>query len=234
MEADGQKKRRQLSKAAWRDISELLSFDSEVLIFDVGANEGQTVKGLRKWFPESRIFSFEPQQGPFEALSSSVADDPGVRVVQLGLSDSSGELEFAVGRNSVTGRVLVGNATSRKGESSFRIPVMRGDDFCRREGVERINVLKIDAEGHDLKVLVGFVEMLRDQRIDMVQVEAGVYKGNGTHAPFLDIWKFLDGVGYHVFGVYDQVLEFKENVSVLRRVNPVFISDHFARKNPVK
>ncbi len=51
METDGQKKRKRLSTAAWRDISELLSFDSELLIFDVGANEGQTVKGLRKWFP---------------------------------------------------------------------------------------------------------------------------------------------------------------------------------------
>ncbi len=59
-------------------------------LFDIGAHEGQSVEYLRKLFPQSRIYSFEPDPDSFRILKGkgypdllcfnlALADKPGVR-----------------------------------------------------------------------------------------------------------------------------------------------------------
>ena len=45
------------------------------------------------------------------------------------------------------------------------------DDFCRANGVDKIDVLKVDAEGYDLHVIKGASRMLSEGRIDFIYAE---------------------------------------------------------------
>ncbi|MFZ9888828.1 MAG: FkbM family methyltransferase [Myxococcota bacterium] len=45
------------------------------------------------------------------------------------------------------------------------------DDFCAEHGVERIDLLKIDTEGHELRILDGARRMLAEKRIRALQFE---------------------------------------------------------------
>lgn len=56
-----------------------------------------------------------------------------------------------------------------------------------------------------------------------VQVEAGMTRRNTTHVAFHDLQQFLDGLGYVLFGIYDQTLE-HDGQALLRYADPIFIS----------
>jgi hypothetical protein len=54
-----------------------------------------------------------------------------------------------------------------------RIALTTLDSYCAFEGIQKIDFLKIDAEGHDLEVLKGASTMLAEGRITYVQFEFG-------------------------------------------------------------
>lgn len=105
------------------------------------------------------------------------------------------------------------------------------DEFCREHQVERINYLKIDTEGSDFEVLKGAVRMLAEQRIDVVEVEAGMNSRNKRHVPFQVFTRFFEERNYFLFGVYEQVNEWPTRQPHLRRTNPVFISEKVIQTN---
>src|SRR5258705_9601458 len=47
--------------------------------FDVGANEGQTALNAMMYFPQARIFSFEPHPATFSALLSKLGERANLR-----------------------------------------------------------------------------------------------------------------------------------------------------------
>jgi hypothetical protein len=65
--------------------------------------------------------------------------------------------------------------------------------------------------------------MLQGERVDIVQVEAGMNPLNKLHVPISDFLNFLSGYGYYLFQIYEQRLE-QDGRPLLRRSNPVFVS----------
>lgn len=66
------------------------------------------------------------------------------------------------------------------------------DHFCRTNGIRRIDLLKVDVEGHKPMVLKGAKEMLTGRRIQFVQFEFGAF--NLDSQTFLrDLFELLDG-----------------------------------------
>jgi hypothetical protein len=101
---------------------------------------------------------------------------------------------------------------------------MKIDAFSKKNKIERIDFLKIDTEGGDLDVLKGAENMLKSQKIDFVQVEAGMNPDNNHHVPFECLKSFLEKYNYYLFGIYDQVNEWPSEEPHLRRTNSVFVS----------
>jgi hypothetical protein len=73
--------------------------------------------------------------------------------------------------------------------------------------------------------------MLNEQRIDLVEVEAGMNAGNKRHVPFEALKGYLESKSYLLFGIYHQVREWPTNEPHLRRTNPVFISRRMIETN---
>ena len=111
------------------------------------------------------------------------------------------------------------------------VDIVTLDEFCHSKRIDQVNYLKIDTEGGDLEVLKGAVNMLTEQRIDLVEVETGMNPRNSRHVPFEAIKKFLESHGYFIFGIYEQVSEFPTGEPHLRRTNPLFISHRTIEMN---
>ncbi len=80
-----------------------------------------------------------------------------------------------------------------------RIEVRALDDFCREQGVERIDFLKLDVEGHELAVLRGARRMLGAGTVSLIQFEFGpanIY----SRTFFYDFWTLLSGA-YDIYRI---------------------------------
>ena len=212
-----------------RDIVNILSNTPVDNIFDVGANTGQSSKVFLDFFPKSDIYAFEPVSSTYDVLKKTTAGAKNVRTYNIALGASGSNQAMSCSGVSPQNRLL--DHSMRYTSDLEVVKVVRGDDFCRDNGIDRISLLKIDTEGHDLKVLIGFVEMLRDNRIDLIQVEAGMSQDNELHVPFQEFFLFLKEFDYNLFAIYDQVLEFKLREPRIRRSNPAFISRHVVKNN---
>jgi FkbM family methyltransferase len=148
------------------------------VLFDVGANRGEYALALlRHAGPDARIFAFEPGARTFELLSAAVPGRPNLRLEQIGFGESAGTLELFAGSQgsalaSLYPRRVFDNA-AMPAQAAERVEILRIDDYCRAHSIERIHLLKLDVEGHELPVLKGCGELLTQDRIDVIQFEFG-------------------------------------------------------------
>lgn len=185
------------------DSAVLLGNGRAAVLFDVGANVGQTTRAMLDAFRSPRIRAFEPSPLTCQTLRQAVGGRPGVIVEAIALGDVDGTLPFHVTQgHSVNDSLLT--PTSRAGGTIIDVPVETIDTYCDRHHIESINLLKIDAQGYDLLVLKGARRMLNARRVMLYSCEANIepmYEGQAT---LRDLLTFADEVGYKLVGFYEQ------------------------------
>lgn len=217
-----------------QDIANSLPTYRTDIVFDIGANVGQSSRLYLVKFPNAHIYCFEPVSDTFRRLQDKLQSNERVDCYRL-----------AFGSSKSTGRmVLQGSSNkmfflldpSKESPANNNVPtesvdIDTVDGFCHTNGIDRINFLKIDTEGGDLDVLKGAVNMLAEQKIDFVQVEAGMNPSNRRHVPLESLKEFLESQRYFLFGIYEQVNEWPTRAPHLRRTNPVFVSQTLIERN---
>lgn len=178
--------------------------------FDVGANEGQTARELRRIFPEAKIHCFEPYEAAFRALRRELGGDPNICLEQLAFGDHKGEATLYINAESVTNSLLPNAPEAHASQpADYAIPTGQStvaittlDDFCGERAIPHLDFLKIDSQGYDLRILQGARKYLAEHRISFVVVEmlfAPLYAGQ---AHFHEVYGFLTGFGYQLVGLY--------------------------------
>lgn len=212
------------------DIRTLLPAQRLEVIFDVGANVGQSARAYLEALPDARIYCFEPVSSTFLKLKKNLGHQANVHPFQLALGETKGRGTMVLqGQSDLFFLTTQADQSSQAKVESVVLDTI--DDFCREHAISRINYLKIDTEGNDLAVLKGASAMLAAHQIDFVEVEAGMNAENKRHVPFDDLRKHLENLGYFLFGFYEQMHEWVAKEPQLRRTNPVFISRSVVRPN---
>jgi FkbM family methyltransferase len=189
------------------------------LLFDVGANIGETAAEMAQRFPLATILAFEPSRLNHAHLSKRFRGNASVQPLQLGLSSAPGRIHFIDDPADHT----MARLASPEDEGAYPVEVQTIDALCAERGFDHIDYLKIDTEGHDLEVLRGAERMLRERRVAFVEVESGVSRDNDYHVPLETLKAHLEDRDYRLFGLYEQVHEWPTGMPNLRRVNAVFI-----------
>jgi len=136
------------------------------VVFDVGANQGEWTETAMAAFPQASFHLFEPIPDLGERLRARFAGRRAT-VSTTALSDRAGKAKFYVGRSTT----CVSSFYDADGGKPIEVDLTTGDEYCERNAIDRIDFLKIDAEGHDLAVLKGLGRMLGERRIGMIQFE---------------------------------------------------------------
>lgn len=219
----------------FQDIADFLPNYHVDIVFDVGANAGSSTASYLTRFPSSHIISFEPASDTFLQLQGSVKGNKRVDCYQLALGSSKSEGKMVIkGNTDMSMSFLLGQSKKLPTNDDVRtesVDIVTLDEFCQTKRIDRINYLKIDTEGGDLEVLKGSENMLTEQRIDLVEVEAGMNPSNNWHMPFETLKKFLESHQYFLFGIYEQVDEWPTGEPHLRRTNPIFLSRRMIEVN---
>jgi FkbM family methyltransferase len=187
--------------------------------FDVGANVGQTAREALDAFPDTNVFSFEPHPDTFKRLTEAIADSR-LSAYQIAFSEQDGDVtlyEYASSGDGTQINSLVPDArfpTQFGYRAKERVACCATiDGFCEKQGIERIDVLKIDTEGSELFVIKGATRMLRERRITFILTEYNdlLPKPGTTGGSLLPIAEYLSSFGYRYVASYtDRVFHQKE------------------------
>jgi FkbM family methyltransferase len=185
------------------DARVLLGHAAGLVLFDIGANVGQTTLAMLDTFDAPRIRAFEPSPATAATLKRAVGSCPGVVVEPLAFGETVGTLPF-----HVTEAYSVNDSLLRPrwnaGGTMVEVPVTTVDSYCEQHGIRGIDLLKIDTQGYDVRVLRGAREMLAHRRIRLFCCEANVQDLYHGQAGLRDVLAFADEVGYRLVGFYQQ------------------------------
>ena len=137
------------------DVRELLSpLGSGSVFFDIGSYFGYyALLAARRG---ARAFAFEPAAANYQLLAAHQAMNgfDRLQTFQLALSDEVGSVTFAspLAENRGTGRMLPGESI---GAGTETVAMTTLDAFAAEHGIERLDALKLDVEGAEVKVLAG-------------------------------------------------------------------------------
>jgi FkbM family methyltransferase len=173
------------------------------MVFDVGANLGQTTRLLSRFFPGATIHSFEPVSSTFRELMANCGQLKGVHMHATAMGREPGRqtirLQTLSELNSL--RFPATNPSDPGAVETIEIETVAG--FCEKHGIDRIDVLKIDAQGADLDVLQGAGHLLQSARVPFVLAEVGFVAGDVTNQPFEPLHRHLTDHGFHLSGFYN-------------------------------
>ena len=179
-------------------------------VLDVGANQGQYGRELRKAGYRGRIVSFEPVKETFQILKSHADRDGNWRVHNFALGAKAGVSTIHVTRATILSSFRQPNAFS-KDQYAWGIPVVRNEQVQIRTldevfadclaGLKSPKVfLKMDTQGFDLQVFAGAKRSL--PQIVGMQSEISIqpiYEGVPDYLEALDVYT---KAGFVVSGLY--------------------------------
>jgi len=133
-------------------LATLVTRDSVCL--DIGANVGPITLGLSKLCPDGHVHSFEPAAESFAFLERNVARN-GVRNVtphRLALSDTIGQATLHYNREFAGGAFISDHL--RDGVQQV-VTVTTLDAWAQSNALRRLDLMKVDVEGSESRVLIG-------------------------------------------------------------------------------
>jgi FkbM family methyltransferase len=188
---------------AVRYAARKLSGVSRPMIFDVGANIGEFSEFCCSTFHECDLHAFEPSLATFEILNKNLERAQArVSTHRLGFSDKSGDANLY---SSEPGSTIASVHQLERPIRPFRdqftetIKLTTIDDFCKEQGIAKIDYLKLDIEGHEYHALLGARGMLDSGAIRFIQFEFG--DNNVSSRTYLNDFVKLLGDRYRMYRI---------------------------------
>lgn len=194
---------------AWQQKS-----DGTLSVLDIGANVGAYTLAVAAAAAAARlskvkILAVEACSATLAILKENLNQTPYAQTItplHAALSDHSGTAQFNViapgaGRNSLL-PVEEGN-----GVATEEVQVSTIDEIFSHHNFEKIDLVKIDTEGHDYAVLCGASDALQNEKIGVVQFEYN-WRWIEQRAYLRDVFRLIEEMPYTLGKVTPQGIEF--------------------------
>jgi FkbM family methyltransferase len=192
----------------WFDIARLSErWDIPIkCVFDVGANIGQSSQAILAYFPDAKVYAFEPHPGTFERLAE-VLSGQHAEAFNIALADRAGEVDlFTYEADQINSLTPTSRFAVRFGKIGKPMPIQATtiDEFCCSHGIKTIDVLKVDTEGCELKVLKGATEKLKSHGVRFVYAEYNdiLQRSGTTGGALAPISALLESYGFSFVASY--------------------------------
>lgn len=183
--------------------NQFFSLSKDSIVFDIGANFGTMSLQYAKLVPKGMVYAFEPTHYAFNRLKQNLKLNPNlkkrIKIVNMFVSNrsyrkpkieafSSWKVDFSTS-NKNRHPVHCGSAKSTSGVKAISL-----DEFCSKNKIKKVDLIKIDTDGHEPEVLEGAKKTIAKFRPTII-FEAGEYplseKGI-TSRFYLDFFKNLN------------------------------------------
>ncbi|MGL5080772.1 MAG: FkbM family methyltransferase [Microcoleaceae cyanobacterium] len=208
------------------DLKRKLKSYPRPVIFDVGANIGQSSILFNRYFPQSEIYAFEPIQETYKILHSKTKHLESVRVLNHALGSESGEKKIRLLSNSLTNTLVDVEQEemyhSPPTDNYETIKIETIDDFCKIHSIINIDVLKMDVEGYEIEVLQGAKNRLSQNLIKFIYSEVSFSKNIQVQQDFGELNEFLSSYSFELYGFYE-LCRYRDSRAGIKHCNALFV-----------
>jgi len=171
-------------------VDEIYNFEHDCdnpFIIDCGSNIGLGIMYWKEKFPNARILGFEPDPDVFYALITNTRNFKSVSLFKLALSNQTGEVEFT------TNGKLSGSLNLTKNlPKSIRVQTVLLSEYIKNLNVD---LLKIDIEGEELKVMKEIEPYLKNVQNIFVEYHAFINEEHNLS----ELLKILENAGFRYY-----------------------------------
>lgn len=146
-------------------------------VVDVGANVGFFSMMVRDLFPASGIYVIEPVPQIFECLKKNLNDKQS-KVFNLAISNTNTKVKMSFNKDESAFSCVITDSKIDKSDKLgiIEVEAITLDSFCINNGLNKIDILKIDTESFELEVLEGAKDTL--SRTRFLHIEISVKDNN--------------------------------------------------------
>jgi FkbM family methyltransferase len=154
----------------------LLSVASKrtLTLIDVGANRGEWTLHANKVALEKKVkftgYLFEPALDSYRFLKKTFLNDGHILVDHIALLDVTKDIDLKI-VGPLAGTNSVFHQPELTPKSIEKIKAIRLSDHPEIKSIQSIDLLKVDTEGADFRVITGAYELFADEKIEMCQFE---------------------------------------------------------------
>ncbi|WP_165066841.1 FkbM family methyltransferase [Paludisphaera rhizosphaerae] len=165
-------------------------------VVDLGANIGYfTLTAADLVGPKGHVHAIEPTPSTASRLRENVALNgfDQVSIHQIAASDDEGTLRLHLSEDDCEGNSLF---AAEPGGNSIEVDVTTLDHFADQQGLRRIDLLKVDVEGAEVRVLRGARRVLSGTVAPVLIVEANSPALRAAKSHPTELYDLLDTLGY--------------------------------------
>lgn len=183
---------------------------------DIGANLGFVTCFLSRI--STNVHSFEPGLETTEMAMQNLQLNGinNVKWNRCGCGEENGEKEYYdLGDSSGNNSFIYHNLEAKK---VYKVPVITLDTYCLENGIDYIDILKIDVEGYEPYVIKGCKQLLGNKKIGIIIFEVGALYGKDEKEEMLNTLLEADFNFYNVYGdelSIEQILDVSLHLDVV-------------------
>jgi len=183
-------------------LADLRDWSGDDLIMDVEANDGRSIIRCRRHFGPAQVYAFEPVEGTYRTLIERTKGFSGVKHFRFALGAKAERRTIYLHEGGSPMNSFYRERTG--GNKGEEVEIDTLDAMIEREGIDSVQLLKIDTEGHDLEVLKGASQALSDGLFEIIQVETGFDVPGTPDASLWDFNELLRPYGYFLSAITNQ------------------------------
>ena len=192
-------------RRAFRNLRHLPRLEYRSVI-DGGANRGAFTDAFLRLHRPERLVLVEAIPDLAEKLRARYADKSGISVVSAALSDKNGDAQFEINRSEASSSLLpidprntVWFGRDLTVARTVQVPTMTLSALMAEQGMQTVDLLKLDLQGAERFVLTGGNAVLDRVRVIYSEVFfEQLYTGAWL---FWEMNKFLSGHGFKLCGL---------------------------------
>ncbi len=158
------------------DLNALVQFlPYNPVIVEAGAYQGdQTVYAAKIWPYHRSLIAFEPNPRAFDTLQQRIVDEKleNVQVLNIALNDYNGNATLYISNDNEKDSSLLPPLVEMQSYypgTFLKVPCMTLDDWCEQNQIDNIDILSLELEGLELKVLESSPNILKSTKIIILQ-----------------------------------------------------------------
>jgi FkbM family methyltransferase len=181
----------------YRPCLELIQKENFDLVLDIGANEGQFGRELRKSGYNKKIISIEPVKQAYTILKESTESDMLWNHYNIALGEKNGTLRLNVHKDTRLSSFLEHHELS---SSHTQVEVKTLSSFLEEIGCDAKKIfIKIDTQGYELPILEGISEYW--DKIHGALVELSIAPMYKNQIPLEEMIAYLKKYGFQLWGL---------------------------------